>query len=107
MLPPPTTMQTSSPLSLASFTSSATRSQVSGSMPNCPRPIRTSPESLRRMRLNRGADIGTFGYYGYWGAARTLEEPARGNKRPDAGYPPLLPRLLADLPPLRQDNSGA
>src|SRR5918993_3453824 len=54
MLPPPTTRHSSWPLLFASAISLARPAAASGSMPNCPCPIRASPESFRRIRLKRG-----------------------------------------------------
>src|SRR5438132_2299208 len=55
MLPPPMTMPTSTPSSMTSRTSWAICCSVLGEMPYFPSPISASPDSLRRMRLNRGA----------------------------------------------------
>src|SRR5690606_26917615 len=60
MLPPPTTMQTSTPRATAVFTSCAVRLTVAGSIPYSPSPIKASPEIFRRTRLNLGFDICSF-----------------------------------------------
>ena len=52
--PPPTTMATCTPICLTSVTSWAIREATSGSTPNPCLPIRASPLSFTRMRLNTG-----------------------------------------------------
>src|SRR5690349_21755038 len=54
MLPPPTTRQSSWPCPFAEAISPARPATASGSMPNCPCPIKASPESFSRIRLKRG-----------------------------------------------------
>src|SRR5262245_48985820 len=53
MLPPPMTMPTWTPSSMTSRISSATCSSTLGEMPYLLSPIRASPESFSKMRLNR------------------------------------------------------
>src|SRR5689334_19029637 len=55
MLPPPMTMAISIPICCTSTSSSAMVARTSASIPVRLPPIRASPESLRRMRLNFGA----------------------------------------------------
>src|SRR4051794_30456657 len=57
MLPPPTTRHSSWPCSFAPAISPARPAAASGSMPNCPCPIKASPDSFSRIRLKRGRVI--------------------------------------------------
>ena len=58
MLPPPTTRHSSWPCLGARRFRRRAPATASGSMPNCPCPIKASPDSLSRIRLKRGRVIG-------------------------------------------------
>src|SRR5947209_13319057 len=55
MLPPPTTIATSTPLACTAATSLAIAATRSGSVPYCSSPISASPESLSSTRPKAGA----------------------------------------------------
>src|SRR5205814_2875145 len=59
MLPPPTTIATSTPRSATRCTCSAMAAIRSGSAPYSSDPMRASPESLRRMRRKAGLPSST------------------------------------------------
>src|SRR6218665_860202 len=87
MLPPPMTTASSTPACAISFSSSEMRVSVGGWMPYFPSPIRASPDSLRRMRLERdgvaGADIGSASIP----SPRRLATPECHGRPPDVPWP--------------------
>ena len=60
MLPPPTTIPSSTPSDRTSLMSSTIEASVARLMPKASSPISASPESFRRIRLNLGAGVCPF-----------------------------------------------
>src|SRR5579871_1652801 len=99
MLPPPTTMATSTPRLSTAATSAAIACTDSGSVPYSRSPISASPESFRRTRRKTGARSGAF-------APRCAVSATDG----EAGEPPhddVLSRLGRELGPQLLDRLAA
>src|ERR671936_2647130 len=108
MLPPPSTIATSTPESWTSLSCSAMLRTVSGSVPYSSGPMSASPESFTRTRLNAGARLtppsGSGRSAGSPGVTPTPSGARRSRAHLEAGEAPdddVLPsragQLLAEL----------
>src|SRR3712207_6397567 len=109
MLPPPTTIASSTPSAWISTISRATVSTVFRSIPYSCAPISASPDSFRRTRRNAGAAPGGAGSVSPFGVATRLfcyGEPLErdhtsaglGERLADGLRRIVDPRLLAERP---------